>query len=261
MPDSPLLDALKRAADDPAARPEFYQRLLLAEVLVIGENGDAADSLSIESWQNSNGEQAVPFFTDQEALRRAVDEDKPTLTLTGRALFEITAGARLVLNPGSEYGKEFFPAEVRSLLENGTNHSPETRRAGAGEEVLLGQPSEYPTAMVEALQRLLTGYPEVEAAYLCLMKQGGDNPQQSLVVGLRGADLERARTAAGAVIADTAPEGRAVDLVEISGDRNEGGLAGYLSNETTAFYERQRPAAEAPEEAPKRPWWRRLMGG
>ncbi|MBL7250179.1 enhanced serine sensitivity protein SseB C-terminal domain-containing protein [Alloalcanivorax marinus] len=270
MPDNPLFESLKRAADDPAARPEFYRRLLTAEIFVIGHGDGSSEGrgtvpagahLSIEHWQNAEGEAVIPFFTDLEALQRAIDEEKSYLGLPARSLFEMTAGTRLVLNPRSDYGKEFHPEEVRSLLENGSNHSPETRRTEADTDVLLGQPSEYPTAMVEALQRLLTGYPEVEAAYLCLMQQGGESPQQSLVVGLRGGNLERARLAAGSVIADTAPQGRAVDLIEISSDAQEGGLAGYLRDETTPFHERQQAARTRSDDAPRRPWWRRLFGG
>ncbi|MBM1144443.1 enhanced serine sensitivity protein SseB C-terminal domain-containing protein [Alcanivorax sp. ZXX171] len=269
MPDSPLFESLKRAADDPAARPEFYRRLLAAEVFVIG-HGDgpgegrstvpAGAHLSIQHWQNAEGESVIPFFTDLEALQRAIDEEKSYLGLPARSLFEMTAGTRLVLNPRSDYGKEFHPEEIRSLLDNGSNQTPQTRRAEADTDVLLGQPSDYPTAMVEALQRLLPGYPEVEAAYLCLMQEGGDAPRQSLLVGLRGDGLVRARHAAGSVIADTAPEGRAVDLIEIAGDAEEGGVAGYLRDETTPFYQR-RAVAGVPPDAPRRPWWRRLLGG
>ncbi|TMW14326.1 enhanced serine sensitivity protein SseB [Alloalcanivorax gelatiniphagus] len=267
MPDSPLLDALKRAAGDPAARPEFYRQLLAAEVFVIGhtepDDGGQAPAgtgqVSIAQWQNGDGEPVIPFFTDLEALQRAIDGDQNYLALPARSLFEITAGVGLVLNPRSDHGKEFYPEEIQSLLEHGTNSPPDIHHTEAGTGVLLGQPSEYPTVMVEALQRLLPDYPEVQAAWLCLMSEAGDSPRQSLLVGLGGTDLDDARRAVGSVIADTAPEGRAVDLIVISGDGEDHQLASYLRDETTPFYERRSPSTPTQDDG--RPWWRRLLGG
>ena len=56
---NPLEDALARAATDPAAGPEFYRRLMEAEVFVLGSMEgtasqrtlEAGEKVSIASWR------------------------------------------------------------------------------------------------------------------------------------------------------------------------------------------------------------------
>lgn len=238
--------ALRRAADEPSARPEFYQLLVESNVFILGQSdsggeGDttipAGTKLSIVNWQREDGSPVIPFFTSLPALQRAIEEEQPYVALPARALFEITQGAGLVLNPRSPYGKEFYPQEISAILSTGTNHVPERRVVQKETKVLLGQPKDYPSEMVSAITLLLAKHPSVKAAYLALMSQPDATPAQSLVVGIEGdGPLEEVIRQVGSVAADTRPSELPVDLTQVR--PGEPGLSEYLLNSTKPFYER-----------------------
>ncbi|MCG8394654.1 MAG: enhanced serine sensitivity protein SseB C-terminal domain-containing protein [Pseudomonadales bacterium] len=239
-----LEEALILAAREPAQRPAFYKALMGAEVFVIGHS-DQADasmhghhtlqagaSVSLVNWEKADGTPVIPFFSHLEALQRAIDAETSYLSLPARSLFEMTRGATLFLNPKSDYGKEFVPHEIEALLDTGMNQTAERRVVEKETRVMLGQPAAYPTAMVEALQQLLPAHPNVKAAYLCLMHDAESQEKPALVVGFEGDNLEPAMREAGSVVADTAPDGQAVDFVVV----DQSGIGEYLK-ESGAFYE------------------------
>jgi hypothetical protein len=245
-PSNDLERKLKHAADDPASRPAFYKALMEADVFVIGftdSGGEgvstipAGAKLSIVNWEKNDGTPITPFFTSLESLQRALKDESKYVALPAKSFFEMTLGSFLVLNPSSPYGKEFFPNEVQALLETGMNHAPKTRIVQKETKVLLGQPANYPSAMVSALTVLLAKHSAVKAAYLCLMHDSSSSEKPSLVVGFEGdKDLSEAMKEAGSVAADTAPKGELVDFAVLK--RGEPGLSDYMFSSVKPFYER-----------------------
>jgi hypothetical protein len=248
-----LESALISAVDDPAARPEFYRLLLDSEIFVMGTSGTEGSGVlapgagvSLVSLKRADGTTAIPFFSSIESLQRLLQEPTPYLAMPARSLFELTRGAMLVMNPGSDFGKEFLPAEIDMLLETGLNRVPTERQIEDATQVLLGQPAEHPGEMLAALSRLLAKHPRVSAAYLCVMQQANCE-QPSLVVGLEGdGDLRATILEAGSVVADAAPPGAAVDFAAIK--RGEAGIAAYMFTSVEPFYLR-----------PQKPGWRDKM--
>lgn len=238
--------ALRRAADEPAARPEFYKLLVESKIFILGQSDSAGDGdsmipagskLAIVNWHRQDGSPVIPFFTSLPALQRAIEEEQPYVALPARSFFEITQGASLVLNPKSPYGKEFYPQEISAILSTGTNHVPEQRVVQKETRVLLGQPKNYPSEMVSAITLLLAKHPNVKAAYLALMNQPNSTPAQSLVVGIEGDGmLEEVIRQVGSVAADTRPAEFPVDLVHVK--PGEPGLSEYFLSSTKPFYER-----------------------
>jgi hypothetical protein len=239
--------ALARAATDPAERPAFYRALLEAEIFVLGRvDGDAGEGrrtvgagekIQLVNWKRNDGTPVVPFFASLEALRRAIEDTHPYLGLPARSLFELTRGQTLVLNPASAYAKEFFPNEIHALLTTGMNQVPQTRVVEKETQVLLGQPSDYPTAMVASLTTLLAKHPAVKAAYLCLMHDPSKQDAPSLVVGFEGGEgLDAAMREAGSVASDTAPKGVPVDFVRVL--PGDDGISAYLKKSVKPFYAR-----------------------
>lgn len=245
-PANDLERKLQQAADDPASRPEFYKALIKADVFVLGftDSGGqgvstipAGAKLSIVNWKKNDGTTFIPFFTSLESLQRALKDESKYVALPAKSFFEMTLGSFLVLNPASPYGKEFFPNEVQALLETGMNHAPGTRIVQEETKVLLGQPANYPSAMVSALTALLEKHSAVKAAYLCLMYDASSSEKPSLVVGFEGdKDLSEAMKEAGSVAADTAPNGELVDFAILK--RGEPGLSDYMFSSVKPFYER-----------------------
>jgi len=247
--ENPLEIALRLAADDPGCRPDFYKALLEATVLII-EHAEhpregqgtlkEGESISIRNWLRHDGTPIIPFFSSLGALQRAITDEVTYLELPAKALFEITQGADLVLNPSLEYGKEFLANEIEALLSSGVNQVPDRRITEEPTRVLLGQPAEYPEKMVEALVSLFSRRDNVKAAYLALMHDPSRDDKPHLVVGVDAdKEIESIIREAGAVAADTSPKGEPVDLYRIQAD--DDGLSQYFIREVTPFYTRKRP--------------------
>jgi hypothetical protein len=243
------LEALLRlAADQPAQRPAFCAALLAAEVYILGSSNEekvgmlpvnvgSGNSLSIQHWQQQDGRMLIPFFTSLAVLQEAVEEEQQYLVLSVRSLFEMTQGSILFLNPSSDYGKEFTPTEIEHLLTLGINQAPSQRVVEQETEVLLGQPDKPPALMVDALNQLLVKHSDVGKAYIALMHDKSIDDKPHLVVGIEAlGDITEILQELGAVAADTAPSGEAVDLYQV--DENDAGLSQYFLKECQPFYQR-----------------------
>ena len=239
--------ALRLAATEPAQRPEFYKTLLDSTIYVIGEmqggHGEGTrtvgegEQMMLQSWTRPDGSQVLPFFSSEEVLQRSIDSQCRILGFTARALFEMTQGATLVLNPKSDHGKEFLPNEIAALLSGGVNQLPQKRVTPAQTQVLLGQPKVYPDAMVASLSKFLATRKSVKAAYLALMHDVSVDEKAHLIVGIQAdGDVELLFREVGAVATDTAPGGQSVDLVRVV--PGEGGLSEHFLKSVKPFYKR-----------------------
>ena len=248
--DNVLEIALELAASEPAHRPEFYRLLLESTIFILGSSGQmeamqegpvtlkADTQIQVTNWVRPDGSSVIPFFTSLRALQQAIADDEKYIALPARTFFEITRGAELILNPRSEFGKEFTPEEVEALLDEGINQVATTRVIKEDTQVLLGQPAEYPKAMVASLTTLLAKHNNVKAAYLALMHNPSEDEKPHLIVGIEAeGDFENVIREAGAVAADTAPQGEPVDLIRVV--RGQSGMAQYFLEEVKPFYERE----------------------
>jgi hypothetical protein len=245
--DNALELALMLAASEPAHRPEFFRLLLESTVFVLGSSGQldegsvtlkAKTQVQIQNWVRPDGSSVIPFFSSLRALRLAIESDERYIALPARAFFEMTRGTELVLNPRSEYGKEFTRTEVEALLAEGVSRPPTQRVVERDTQVLLGQPSDYPTAMVASLATLLAKHSNVKAAYLALMHDPSADEKPHLIVGIEAeGDFETVIREAGTVAGDTAPKEEPVDLIRVI--RGESGLGRYFIEEVKPFYERE----------------------
>lgn len=225
FPRNKLEKALQDAADDPVARPDFFNLLLDAQIYVIGEADSGlpeedfrireGDTLSLASFEFEDGRPYIPFFTSLEALTETVVGETGYLSIRGRELLESTRGNYLVLNPGQEIAKEFTPGEVTRLLDG-------TRLPGQGEytlaentEVQLGPPVDIPVEMVEALTRLFARHSTVRRAFLTQMRipERDDDPLSLLVALETDGKTDAVLRAMEIVIASTAAPERPVDAV------------------------------------------------
>ena len=246
--ESKLEEILRLAADEPAHRPQFCKILLDSQVFLLGTTGDsgidgevnleAGSSIQIQHWEKADGSPVIPFFSSLEVLQKSIDTEESYLALPVRSLFEMTQGATLILNPKSDYGKEFVPEEVAHLLSKGISQAPSQRVVEKETKVLLGQPSNYPSKMIDSLTQLLAKHSNVKKAYLALMHDTSVDEKPHLMVGIEAeGDIEKVMREAGNVAGDTAPEGEPVDLYRVKD--NESGVSDYLINETTPFYEKK----------------------
>lgn len=242
---------LKLAVTEPAGRPAFFRALLDATVLILGDNeqmrqdGDitlnADTPVNIQHWEKQGGGNIIPFFSSLAALRKAVEGEQPFIALPARVLFEITQGADLFLNPKAEYGKEFYPEEVATLLAtDGVTKSVE-RYVDKDSQILLGQPKDYPTEMVEALTTLFSQRKLVRRAFLTLMHDQAVDEQPNLLVGLEvdgdPAEIDALINEAGNLASEMVANEEPVDFCLVS--EKERGVSHYLITHTWPFYQRR----------------------
>ncbi len=236
---------LQSAATDVAARPDFYQTLLESNIFVIGRADEDApieevftapegSKLHIANFDKPDGSHYIPFFTSINSLQKVLQQETEYLSLPCKSFFELTTGSTLILNPGSDYGKEFLPSEVAALLEIGSNQRAQQRVIERATKVLLGQPKDQPQEMLNALSRLFEKRPEVESAYMCQMLDPSSESGPSLMIGIRMANESRLiYDQAGAVAAETSPRGIPVDFTLVSNNRDS--ISNYFLTQSEPF--------------------------
>ncbi|KEY57035.1 enhanced serine sensitivity protein SseB [Serratia sp. DD3] len=247
-----LEQLLKLAASQPAYRPAFFRQLLDATVYILGDSEqvqlqgeitlDAETPVNIQHWEKQDGSSVVPFFSSLALLQQAVaEEEHPFIAMPTRVLFEITQGDHLFLNPKAEYSKEFFPDEVAMLLATGGVVKPVERDIEQETQLLLGQPTEYPAAMIDALTTLFSQRKLVRRAFLALIHDREVDEQPNLLIGLdvkgEQADIDALISEAGMVASETAPNDDPVDFCLV--EENARGVSHYLVNHTQPFYQRR----------------------
>lgn len=238
---------LPLAAADPAQRPEFYEVLMASEVFVLGQteqghgrggdvNLQAGENVQLQQWQRQDGSAVIPFFSSMNELSASIDEEGSYLKLPVRSLFELTKGAELFLNPRSSHGKAFTPAEVEHLLSVGQGRVAEKRVVERQTQVQVGQPADYPAALVDALTRLFAKQENVSCAYLAQMLDPSVDDRPHLVVGIEAeGDVEAVIAKAGTVAGDTVREGEVVDFFQVT--PGEAGLSAYFTESVEPFYQ------------------------
>jgi hypothetical protein len=141
-PANDLEETLVRAATEPAARPEFYRRLLAAEIYILtsetptsdGQTSKPADAdAAFVTWESPTGPY-VPLFSARarvDEIARVRERTYGFVALSGKALFARLAKEKRAafLNPGFACGKQFVP-DVIDRLAGGEKAVP---AAGAGE--------------------------------------------------------------------------------------------------------------------------------
>jgi type III secretion system (T3SS) SseB-like protein len=232
--------ALKKAVADPAARPQFFVELLDSRVLIIpaGEKPRIVDGIIPRDSKIAiahitvGGRSCVPFFSSEVRLPPAANY----LLIPAKALFTMTRGAYLVMNPGSPWGKELFPDEVARLIDGSFFEPKERYVAQKAMQVTIGEPREYPRELVEALTRLYCGIAEVKRAWLAFYHNHETEKEGGLIVALDVVDsksMRRISGETGIVIESVPKKQKYVDVMRYDGS----GVSDYFTDRKP-FYQR-----------------------
>src|SRR4051812_39580956 len=165
-PENDIERLLMRASAEPAARPGFARALLDAQVFVVlisdggkivpGPDGKATipEGAKLTMPSATRGEEKLmPFFTAPSRARAWFSGDHLVAPERTRDLFERYANEPFILNPGSDYGKEFTTGEVKRLLAGQFDEGPRTITIEQPEQVLLAHPKEIPVDLIAGLGR------------------------------------------------------------------------------------------------------------
>lgn len=188
--DNELEQALVKAVKNADAAPDFYRLLLESDLLVLGTaegQEGASDKFSLAPGSKLNlvtalkdDSQYLPVFSSLARMQDYVKQESKYLSINGRALLELTRGAPVILNPASEYGKELTAQQVAQLL------SPAP--APAQPRTIVGEAG-YPMPLVEALTRVFTVHPAVEAAWMIQVTFADRAKEPHPLVGIESGDV------------------------------------------------------------------------
>ena len=245
--------SLAKAADDPAHRPQFYRDFLGAEVFVVehGPSRRPSGSRTLSVGEpvsfmtlDREGQAAIPIFTSLSCLQKSISEEAAYLRMQARDFLELTRGSMLILNPGSDFGKEFLPEEVESLLNDSIWRPTETYVAQKATRVQIGQPGNYPTELVDVLIRTFKPLEQVRRAYLAhFFNPERDEKPHTLIAIEVTSNWDHVASNAGLVARSVSIPDPPVDFMQMTG---KAGIEDHFRQNVKPFYE-----AKAHQ-----PWWR-----
>ncbi len=161
---------------------------------------------------SSSHQQFYMAFTDWEELRSwrsapgqrvliLTFDDYARMVLDGKL-----ASGGFVINPfgGNVVFDKAMIEAVRREKEGGARRGPDNVVMEKGTTVCLGEPAEYPRALVSAISGYLESQPGVEAAYLQLMEKDGESSYLVSVdfIGDRKALFQGISTVAAGLLSD-----------------------------------------------------------
>jgi hypothetical protein len=235
VPENTLEEALLRAINEPKARPEFYRLLFESPLFIIGERGSPAGAASADNDQvmiatvNYQEKPYHPVFSSLSRMQAFVQEEVRYLTVPGHSLFQHTVGANFLLNPGSECGKELRAEEIAGVIQS-LQQRP---------RVLIGQPKEYPTALVEGLKVLFATKPDVIGAYLVQIAFEGQDEAAHPLIGVETTGDWQALAQQMSGVMKEAPGDTVIDMIPIDRANPQGVTQALL--QTKPFYARETP--------------------
>jgi hypothetical protein len=194
-PENEIERLLVRAASDPFARAAFTRALMDAQIfLVLVPDGPVQqqpdgsvkvpEGTKLALPSASRGEvKLLPFFTSPSRARSWFKGEYVVVPDKTRDLFLRYSSAPFVLNPASDYGKEFTPDEVRRLLSGHFDDGPATEVIQKEQQVLLSHPADVPTKLIAALGRELGALKSVRGAWL-MQAMRGNQKEPSWMLGV-----------------------------------------------------------------------------
>lgn len=226
-PENDIERMLMRAAAEPAERPGFARALIDAQIFVVlvsncplvpGPDGNVTvrEGTKLALASATRGEEKlIAFFTARSRARAWFEGEHIVAPDKTRDLFGRHSDAPFMLNPGSDYGKEFTRGDVKRLLAGHFEDGPQTQIIEKPEQVLLGHPREIPIDLIAALERELGALKSVRGAWLMLATRAGET-EQSWMLGVdHKGPWQDVRGAIGRALDDDMLQGRMVDAVPL----------------------------------------------
>lgn len=243
-PVNDLEKSLMNAATNASARPQFLRDLLDSDIYVLNQKGDdlqIKDNLLQEGARlnllsfERDGRTWLPIFTSLPLVEQYIRSESSYLQLKARDFFEITRGAFVFLNPGIEYGKEFFPQEIEQLLDGSIFQPTQSFTAQKATQVLVGQPAIYPHELVKTLAAYFEKNPRVSKAYLAQYHNPSVDEQPHLLIAIDGkGDWQQLLGDAGMIASEMIDKGEVIDFMRL----DNSGLSKSIMSQSKPFYQR-----------------------
>jgi SseB protein C-terminal domain/SseB protein N-terminal domain len=227
-PENDIERLLVRASAEPAARPGFARALMESDIFLVlvpdggsivpGPDGNAVIPEGVKLIAPAitrDGQKIFPLFTAPSRARVWYSGDHIVHAESLRTVFTRHPDDAYVLNPGSDYGKEFTAAEVRRMLAGQFDEGPQTQVIDKPEQVLLAHPKEKPVGLIAALARELGAINIVSGAWLMLAMRAGAS-EQSWMLGVdHKGSWQDVRAAIGRAVASNILNGWMLDAMPL----------------------------------------------
>jgi|SRR5579859_3491198 len=245
VPQNAFERSLVRAANDPSHRPAFYRDLTQSELFVIQrdirgrKNGritlKEGEMVHIRRVQHQD-KIFIPVFSSLLRLRSFLADESAYLGMSGLDLLNLTKGSALIINPGSDYGKEITAEESAAILSGSLWEPAERYVAGRQVQVRIGQPTIYPQELADSLIRLFKTRKQVKRAWLAqFFNPERDERPHTLIAIEAGMDFGEVLSEAGIIASNVRVPDPPVDFLPITG---RGGIESYFLTESKPFYKR-----------------------
>jgi hypothetical protein len=235
---------LQKAANESSYRAEFYKRITNEDLIVITqksdlENGNQVlkENTNVNIFTFENG--MMPIFTTTDRIfdKGIVKEEVSFLQMKASNLFKIAKETTFILNPYSDFSKELLPIEVEKILDGtiiSENHQQLTIKNDT--EVQIGQPSVYPTEIINSLKVLFENRPNVNKAYLGWIFDPASGEPPHYIFGIDAeSDFQNLINEAGFTVKEFLKTPEFVDFIKIE---SKNGLSNYFVKSTKPFYEK-----------------------
>ena len=228
-----LEELLKEASNESGVKPQFQETLLQSELIILTEGNsrqegnntlNEGDRLEIISFKDNK----IPVFTSTD---RIFDNDviKSQIHFTGlnaKDLFKIIRGASIVLNPFSDFSREFSPSEIESLLNktpiNGLNKQEIKQKT----VVRIGEPAQIPNGLENSLIEFAKIRNDINAIYVAMIERINSEEYPSLLIGVKVQDNEQLIFGElGELVQPYVLEKQRIEMKAI---KNNGGIDGYF---------------------------------
>lgn len=245
-PENELEESLVKASSDPAHRPQFYKDFVQSNIFIIqhGEVPEEEGEKTLESGmqlqiQNIEieGKLYIPIFSSVPRIQAVINGEVGYLALNALEFLKIVNGSDLVLNPGSEYGKEFTKNEVERIVSGSIWEPSQSYKVEKETKVLIGQPKNYPHELVDALTKYFKTKKEVLSAYLAHFynPETGD-PPHTLVGILATENWDEIVSSSGIIANEVEVPDSPIDFVRMD---TEGGNIDYF-HQIEPFYKKKK---------------------
>jgi len=194
QPENELEKSLLKAADDPAYGPQFYKELSESKLFIIQHEqvpekdaeGVLEEDMNIQIHNiDIEGKPHIPFFSSLTRLQAVIDGEVGYIALNALDFLNIVKGSDLILNPGSDFGKQFTKEEVIDIIDGTFGDPASTYITEKETTVLVGKPKNYPHELVNALSKYYKTNKEVSSAYLVHFFNPETNDPPHTLVGLQ----------------------------------------------------------------------------
>lgn len=212
-----LEDALMKAAKDPVNAPAFYREFIDGVVYFIQQQvaSDDGNTVGIASI-DVDGTNYLPIFTSVSRIQKMIDHEVTYAGVNGKEFLRMTAGAPILLNPGSDYGKEILPDEAAAIVDGSIFNMAEKQTLPKGSTYIIGEPKIYPTELVDALSALFRKSKQVKRAWLAQIMIVDSDSGPSTLIGIEtDADIGSIANEAHTVLQHVEIPSPPVDFVDV----------------------------------------------